>query len=153
MLCTECVKFNLSMSAVVRDEPKLRDIFDRNFKYDTERRRAFIVGCHGFLLHEHMTCHIKIQLRALQLRTVSSECNAVTDRRQTDLVSVFSQTKNKPEGPVSTIIDGVAVHPNDTGADMNPVANFMQDQSHYNVARYNTSLQPWHPAMYTQCPM
>ena len=48
------------------------------------------------------------------------------------------------------------VHPDawhDTRADMNPVATFMQDQPHYYVARYNTSLLPWHPAMYTQCPM
>ena len=84
MLCQECVRVNSSLSTVFRDEPELRVIYNKILKYDHERRHAFIVRCHGFLLDEHIACHIKIQLRAL-----TSECNAVTGKRQTDLVAPF----------------------------------------------------------------
>ena len=138
------------MTTVFQDEPELRDLYYRILKYDHERWQAFIVGCHGFLLDEHMACHIKIQLRALR-----SECNAnaVASKRQTDLVALFSEMNKQPKVLGSSIIDGPAVHRNETGTDMNPVATIMQDQPHYYVARYNTSLLPWHPAMYTQCPI
>ena len=137
MICRECVRVNVSMTTVFQDEPELRDLYYRILKYDHERRQAFIVGCHGFLLDDHMVCHIKIQLRALR-----SECNAnaVASKRQTDLVSLFSEMNKQPKVLGSSIIDGPAVHRNETGTDMNPVATIMQDQPHYYVARYNTSL-------------
>ena len=84
MICEECVKFHIALATVFREEPQLRVIYERNFKYDHEERRAFVVRCHGFLLQEHMRCHIKIQLRKL-----SSECNVVTGKRQTDLVALL----------------------------------------------------------------
>ena len=122
MICDECVKFHIALATVLREEPQLRVIYERNFKYDHEERRAFIVRSQGFLLHEHLKCHIKIQLRKF-----SYSRNVVTGRRQTDLLDLISQKKNQSNDLVSNITDGPSVQRNDTGTDMNPMATLTQE--------------------------
>ena len=122
MLCDECVKFHISLATVLREEPQLGVICERNFKYDHEERRALIVRSQGFLLHEHFKCHIKIELRKF-----SYSRNVGTGKRQADLIDLFSQMKNQSNALVSNITDGPSVQRNDTGTDMNPVATLTQE--------------------------
>ena len=122
MICDECAKFHIALATVLHEEPQLRIIHERNFKYDHEERRALIVRSQGFLLHEHLKCHIKIQLRQF-----SYSRNVVTGKRQTDLLELFSQMENQSNALVSNITDGPSVQRNDTGTDMNPVATLTQE--------------------------
>ena len=96
--------------------------YERNVKNDHDERRAFIRRSHGFLLEEHLKCHLQIQLRKS-----SFSGNVVTGKRQTNLLDLFNQIKNKSNLLVSNITDGPSVQRNDTGTDMKPVATLTQE--------------------------
>ena len=61
--------------------------YDQKIKNDHDERLAFIRAHHGFLLEEHLKCHLKIQLRKF-----SYSRNVVTGKRQTDLLDLFNLT-------------------------------------------------------------
>ena len=84
--------------------------YERNVKNDHDERRAFIRRGHGFLLEEHLKYHLLIQLRKS-----SFSGNVVTGKRQTNLLDLFCQMKNKSNDLVSNITDGPSVQRNDTG--------------------------------------
>ena len=96
--------------------------YEQNIKNDHDERRAFIRRSHGFLLEEHLKCHLLIQLRKS-----SFSGNVVTGKRQTNLLDLFSQIKNKSNVLVSNITDGPSVQRNDTGTDRKPVATLNQE--------------------------
>ena len=96
--------------------------YERNVKNDHDERRAFIRRSHGFLLEEHLKCHLLIQLRKS-----SFSGNVVTGKRQTNLLDLFNQIKNKSNVLVSNITDGPSVQRNDTGTDMKPVATLAEE--------------------------
>ena len=105
-----------------REEPELRVTYEQKIRNDHDESRAFIRRSHGFLLEEHLKCHLLIQLRKS-----SFSGNMVTGKRQTNLLDLFSQIKNKSNVLVSNITDGPSVQRNDTGTDKKPVATLNQE--------------------------
>ena len=96
--------------------------YEQNIRNDHDERRAFIRRSHGFLLEEHLKCHLLIQLRKS-----SFSRNVVTGKRQTNLLDLFSQIRNKSNVLVSNNKDGPSSQRNDTGTDMKPVATLTQE--------------------------
>ena len=94
--------------------------YEQKIKNDQEERREFIRRSHGFLLEEHLKCHLLIQLR-------KSSFSRSRSKRQTNLLDLFNQSKNKSDLLVSNITDGPSVQRNDTGTDKKPVATLNQE--------------------------
>ena len=96
--------------------------YDQKIKNDHDERLAFIRAHHGFLLEEHLKCHLIVQLRKS-----SFSRNVVTAKRQTNLLELFKQSSQKSNVLVSNINDGPSSQRNDTGTDMKPVATLTQE--------------------------
>ena len=117
--------------------------YEQKIKNDHDERLAFIRAHHGFLLEEHLKCHLLIQLRKS-----SFSGNVATGKRQTNLLDLFTQIKNKSNVLVSNITDGPSVQRNDTGTDMKPVATLTQEHPIViSQESYNRLLWHYHPAM------